>query len=245
VAKWVGFDNYKVLLSYDAFWTMLGNSAFYWVAHAAPMLFSALILAVIAHKKVVRWSAGFQSVVFLPQLRATVAAAMVFQNLFGESYGAVNALLGVAIPWLTDPFIAKCTVVIVLIWRNTGYWFVIFLAALTSIPPEMDEAAKIDGANARQRFWYVTMPMLRPTLLFAVLVDAIVTLRLFAEPNVLLGQFGTLAPASMAPVLNLIVEQIKGGQFGLASAAGWLLFLVIAGVSFMIARVLREKEYRA
>jgi len=83
---------------------------------------------------------------------------------------------------------------------------------------------------------------MRPTLIFAVLVDAIVTLRLFAEPNVLAGKSGTLAPDPVAPVLNLIVQNIRGGQFGLAAAFGWLLFLVIAAMSVIVLRLMRQRN---
>ena len=105
----------------------------------------------------------------------------------------------------------------------------------------MNEAAAIDGAGFWQRLWSITLPLLRPTLIFAVLVDAIVTLRLFAEPNVLLGKGGQLASAGAAPLLNLVVEQMRAGQFGGAAATGWLMFVLIAGITFAMFRLMRER----
>jgi ABC-type sugar transport system permease subunit len=240
--QWVGLNNYAVVLNYDAFWLMLHNSVFYWVAHAVPMMTIAFLLAVLVHSMLARWLRLFKAVIFLPQMLATVAAALLFQNFFGTRYGVLDSLLGVEIPWLTDPNLAPWTVVVMLIWQNTGYWFVIFLAGLTTIDPEIDDAARIDGASELQRLARITLPLMRPTLIFAVLVDAIVTLRLFAEPNVLAGRPGTLAPDAVAPVLNLIVQNIRGGQFGLAAAIGWLLFLVIAAMSFVMFRIMRQRN---
>lgn len=240
VARWVGLENYRVVLGYDAFWTMLGNTLFYWVAHAVPMMALALLLAVVVQRKTIRWANSFKTLVFLPQVLASVATALLFQNIFGTHYGLVDQLLGVDTPWLTDPALSRWTVVALLVWRGTGYWFIVFLAGLTTIAPEIDEAAAIDGATGWQRLWRITLPLLRPTLLFAVLVDAIVTLRLFAEPNVLLGKAGSLAPTSAAPLLNLVVEQMRGGQFGAAAATGWLLFVLIALLTFMMFRLMRE-----
>ena len=240
--QWVGLNNYAVVLNYGAFWLLLRNSVFYWVAHAVPMMTIAFLLAVLVHSKLVRWPKLFKAVIFLPQMLATVAVALLFQNIFGTRYGVLDSLFGVQIPWLTDPNLAPWTVVIMLIWQNTGYWFVIFLAGLTTIDPEIDDAARIDGASELQRLARVTLPLMRPTLIFAVLVDAIVSLRLFAEPNVLAGRPGSLAPDEIAPVLNLIVQNIRGGQFGLAAAVGWLLFLVIAALSFVMFRIMHQRH---
>ncbi len=241
VARWVGLDNYSVMLGYDAFWTMLGNTVFYWVAHAVPTMALAFLLAVLVQRQAIGWTRTFKTLVFLPQMLASVATALVFQNIFGPHYGLVDRLLGFDTPWLTDPTLSRWTVVAVLIWRSTGYWFIVFLAGLTTIAPEVDEAAAIDGAGAWQRLWRITLPLMRPTLVFAVLVDAIVTLRLFAEPNVLLGKAGALAPTAAAPLLNLVVEQMRGGQFGGAAATGWLLFLLIAALTFAMFRIMRER----
>jgi len=240
--RWVGLDNYAVILNYDVFWRLLRNSAFYWIAHSIPMMLIAFLLAILVHSKVAPWLRWFKAIIFLPQMLATVAAALLFQNIFGTRYGVLDSILGIQIPWLTDSTLAPWTVVVVLVWRDTGYWFIIFLAGLTTINPEINDAARIDGASGLQRLVRITLPLMRPTLIFAILVDAIVTFRLFAEPNVLAGRPGTLAPDAIAPVLNLIVQNIRGGQFGLAAAIGWLLFLVIACVSFIMFRVMRQRD---
>jgi ABC-type sugar transport system permease subunit len=240
--RWVGLDNYAVILNYHTFWLLLRNSVFYWIAHSIPMMLIAFLLAILVHSKLAPWLKLFKAVIFLPQMLATVAAALLFQNFFGTRYGVLDSLLGIEIPWLTSQSLAPWTVVAMLIWRDTGYWFIIFLAGLTTINPDIDDAARIDGASELQRLLRITIPLMRPTFVFAFLVDAIVTLRLFAEPNVLAGKSGALAPDFVAPVLNLIVQNIRGGQFGLAAAIGWLLFIVIAAISFVMFRVMRERN---
>ena len=135
VVRWAGLDNYRYILAYDAFWQMLGNTLFYWVAHAVPMMALALLLAVVVQQQVIRWSSTFRTLVFVPQILASVATALVFQNIFATRYGLMDRLLGIDIPWLTDPALSRWTVVFVLVWRATGYWFVVFLAGLTTIPP--------------------------------------------------------------------------------------------------------------
>jgi len=241
-AQFVGLRNYIAILLYPTFWMEIRNVVFYWIAHAVPMMAIAFFLALLINSKVVPLKRFFKPVLFVPQLIATVAAGLLFQNFFGTQYGILNSLLGLEIPWLQDMVLAKWTTVFMLIWRGTGYWIVIFLAGMTSINPEMNEAAIVDGANTWQRLILITIPLMRNTFLFAFVVDAIVTLRLFTEPNILGGRAGMLAPPEMAPVLNLVVQNLQHAQFGRSSAVGWLLFILIAVVSLVQFRLLQDKE---
>jgi ABC-type sugar transport system permease subunit len=241
-ALWLGLGNYRNILNYSVFWAEMRNVFFYWVAHALPMMPFAFLLAVLVNSKLVVHKHAFKPIIYMPQVVASVASALLFQNFFGTKYGILNTLLGAEIPWLTDPVLARWVVVFLLVWRGTGYWFVVFLAGLTSINEEVMEAAIVDGANTWQRVTRVTVPLMRDTFLFAFVVDAIVSLRLFAEPNVLAGKPGTLASVWMAPVVNLIVENVRSAQFGQAASVGWLLFVVTAFISWVQFRMLRERE---
>jgi ABC-type sugar transport system permease subunit len=238
-ASFVGLDNYARALNYHVFWTTLKNTLFYWIAHAIPMIAIAFMLAVLVNSKLVarKHKQIFKPLIFLPQVVAAVAGALVFQNFFGTHTGALNSMLGTAIPWLEDMRLARWAVVILMVWRSIGYWFIIFLANLTSINERVLDASSIDGASAFQQLIYITIPLMRKTFLFAFLVDAIVSLRLFAEPNVLCGRAGSLAPVPMAPLLNLLVSNIRGARFGDAAAVGWLLFaltLLITAIQKLI-----------
>lgn len=235
-ATFVGMENYLSVLQYHVFWTELGNTLFYWAAHALPLLIIAFLLACLVRWKFIRGAKIFKPIIFLPNILAIVAVSLVFQNLFATQYGVVNQLFHITLPWLETAALSRWVVVLLLIWRNLGFWFVIFLAGLTTISPALDEAATIDGATAWQRLRFVTLPLMRPIFFFAVLYDAITSMRLYTEPNVLTAG-GSLAQPDAAPVLNLLVTNLNAGSFGASSAVGWLLFvvtIVVAGVIFGI-----------
>ncbi len=241
-ASWTGLGNYRAMLTYKVFWGELGNTVFYWVAHVSLMMIFAFGLALIFHSKVIPHIRIFKPIIFLPQIVAAAAASLIFRNFFGSEYGVLNHLLGTNIGWLTDMQIARWAVVIMLVWRGTAYWFVVYLAGLTTINPEVLEAATVDGASAWQRIIQVTIPLMRNTFLFAFVVSAISSFRLFTEPNVLVGTMGSLAPVDVAPILNSVVQSIRDARFGAAAAVGWLVFVLIAAVSFVQFRILAEEE---
>jgi len=128
-----------------------------------------------------------------------------------------------------------------LIWRGLGFWFVVFLAGLTSINPEVEEAALVDGAVTWQRLRYVVVPLLRNVFLFAFVIDAIGSMRLYTEPNVLTAGPGVADP-EVAPMLNLLVSNLNDGNFGQSAAVGWLLFLVTIGISVFQFGIFRASE---
>jgi ABC-type sugar transport system permease subunit len=244
-ARFVGLRNYEATLNYHVFWTTLSNTLFYWIVHAIPLLAFAFLLAVFVRSKLVPFKSFFKPIFFIPQIVAIVAASLVFQSLFGTQYGVINNLLGVNIPWLQDATLSKLVIVILLIWRSVGFWFVVFLAGLTSISPEIDDAATIDGANWLQRLLFITIPLMRPIFLFAFVIVAINSFQLFTEPNVLLARGGALAPTDVAPLLNLMLTNLRGGLFGQASAVSWILFVLVAIASVIQFRLFQENGAEA
>jgi ABC-type sugar transport system permease subunit len=236
-AKFIGLNNYLATLNYHVFWTMVGNTVFYWLAHVLPMMTIAFLLAILVRSRLVRAKGLVKPIIFMPNIVAIVAASLVFQNLFGTQYGVINAILGTQIAWLQDPTLAKLVVVILLIWKNVGFWFVVFLAGLTSTNPDVEDAARIDGASGWQRLRHVTIPLLRPIFLFAFVIDAIGSFQIFTEPNVLMARGGSLAPPETAPLLNLLVTNLGAGNFGQASAVSWILFLIVAVASLVQYRL--------
>ncbi len=239
-ATFLGFQNYQSILTYHVFWTMLRNTIFYWLAHVIPLMVFAFLLAVLVRSKLVRWKSFFKPVIFLPNVIAVVASALVFQSLFGTQYGVLNSLLGAQIPWLQDPRLTRYVVVLLLVWRGVGWWFVIFLAGLTAINTEVEEAALVDGASAWQQMRHITLPLMRNTFLFAFVMDAISSFRLFTEVNVLVGTGGGLAPVAVAPILNLLLSNLRGAQFGMSAAVGWILFVLVVAVTYIQFRLFQE-----
>jgi len=204
----------------------------------------AFLLALLVRSDLVKGKRFWKPVIFLPNVIAVVASALVFQSLFGTQYGVINTIFGTEVPWLQDTTLTRYIVVLLLVWRGVGWWFVIFLAGLTSISPEVEEAALVDGASPWQQLLYVTLPLMRNTFLFAFVIDAIGSFRLFTEPNVLVSR-GGIAPDAVAPLLNLLLGNLRDARFGQASAVGWLLFVIVVAVTFVQFRVFRETTEEA
>jgi ABC-type sugar transport system permease subunit len=243
VARWVGLQNYAALLQSPSFWQSVGNTTFYWLVPIVPLLGGAFLLALLVRSRTSRLASVYKPLLFVPQIMAPVAAALVWRVILSDQ-GVINSVLGLDVNWATDPVASRWGVVLLLLWRGIGWYFVIFLAGLTGVPRELLEAAELDGATAWQRVRYIYLPLMRPIFLFAIVIDTIGSLQLFTEPNLLLGTAlsSAGAPAYAAPLMNQVINNISGGQFGLAAAVGWLMFIAIGIFSFVQFRLLRERE---
>lgn len=238
IARSAGISNYISILQYHVFWTELWNTIFYWLAHAIPLIPLAFFLAFLIRSRFIRGQRFWKPLIFLPQVMTIVAVSLVFQTLFSTQYGVVNQLFHLHIAWLEEYSITRWVVVLLLIWQGLGFWFVVFLAGLTSIDPTLEEAAIVDGASVWQRLWYVIIPLMRNIFLFAFAIDAIGSMRLYTQPNVLVSR-ASLADPSIAPVLNLLVGNLQGGSFGQSAAVGWLLFIVTIFITALMFGIFR------
>jgi ABC-type sugar transport system permease subunit len=240
--KFVGFENYVSLLTYSTFWQTVSNTLFYFVAHFAPVMIISFLLAVLMHSKILG-PAGkiLKPLIFMPQIVAMVSAALTWRIILATHNGVVNQILGTQIPFLTEAPITRWCVVLLMMWRQIGWFMVIYLAGLTTINDEISDAAKIDGATGWQSLIYVTIPMMKPIFMFAFMTDCINSFKIFTQPNVLVAPNVTM-PTDMAPVMNILLSNIKGGSFGMASASGWLLFIMILIVSALQLGLFKRKE---
>jgi len=130
-------------------------------------------------------------------------------------------------------------------WRATGWYMVVFLAGLTTISDELHDAAKIDGANAIQRIFRVVLPIMRPIFLFAFVMNGIGSIKLFAEPNVLLAtssSSGALTNPNVMTLMNVLVMNIRGASFGMAAAVGWIVFIIVALITIIQFKLLGSRE---
>ncbi len=237
----VGLSNYISILQYHVFWTELWNTLFYWLAHALPLIPLAFFLAFLVRSKFIKAKWFWKPVIFLPQVMTIVAVSLVFQTLFSTQYGVVNTIFHTNIPWLENYALTRWVVVFMLIWQGLGFWFVVFLAGLTSIDPSLEEAAIVDGASVWQRLRYIIIPLMRNVFLFAFAIDAIGSMRLYTQPNVLVSR-ASLADPSVAPLLNLLVTNLQGGSFGQSAAVGWLLFIITIIITAILFGIFRLTE---
>ena len=174
--SFVGLAQYQFLVTDDRFWNAVGNTFIIWILSTVPMLFLAMAIAFLLHQNI-RFTPLYRVAFFLPNVTSMVAMAIVFGSVFSDTFGLVNSAmtaLGLdAVPWLSSPWGIKITIAAMVIWRFTGYNAIIYLAGLQSIPTDLYDAAKVDGANLAQVFFRITVPMLRPIILFTVITSTI------------------------------------------------------------------------
>ncbi len=233
----VGMQNYQVLLRDPTFYKSLLNTTYVWIGSVPPMILLALVFAAILNSRFVRFRNLFRTVYFLPVVTSLVITGLVFGQLFSMSFGLVNsALEALGLPafnWLNDPTWMKIILVLALLWRWTGNDMVIMLAGLQSIPNDLYEAARVDGATDVQSFWHITIPLMRPVILFDAIISTIGTFNLFAEPYVLFGQGGAMNQAAVVTGTFLYQNSFRYFKFGYASAIAWVLAAIILALSML------------
>ena len=239
--RFVGLGNYRELLANPLFWQALGNTLYFVVVGVPLSITASLGAALLLDARVARFKAFFRTALFAPVVTTLVATAVIWRYLLHARYGLINYALGEVgvspIDWLGDPHWAMPAIILFAVWKNFGYNMIIFMAGLQTIPEDLYEAARIDGASAIRRFWHVTLPGLAPTIVVVSLLTITGYLQLFAEPYVM-TQGG---PAqSTVSVLYFMYEQgFKWWSLGTASAVAFLLFglmLAVTVVQMVIAR---------
>lgn len=241
--RFVGIDNYLGLLQNPLFWKTLGNTLYFVVVGVPLSVALSLGAALLLHSKLGRLKPFFRTAFFAPVVTTVVAVAVIWRYLFHTKYGLVNwglSSLGIdAIDWLGDPHWAMPTIILFAVWKNFGYNMIIFLAGLQSIPEDLYEAARIDGAGTWKQFRHVTLPMLGPVLLLVSILTMAGYFQLFAEPYVM-TQGGPLE--STKSVLYLMYEEgFKWWNLGNASAVAFLLFVLMVATTSGLLWFARRK----
>ncbi|NUR17774.1 MAG: sugar ABC transporter permease [Dermatophilaceae bacterium] len=238
----IGFDNFTKALSDPIFRKAAANTAYFVLVGVPLTLVLALAAALALDKGITRFRAIFRLGFYMPVITSIVAVAVVWRFLLQDPGGLINTVLGwvgISGPnWLGDPDWSMPALIIMAAWRNFGTAMIIFLAGLQAVPAELHEAAAIDGANAWKRFRHVTLPLLRPTMLFVMVTTSIGYLQVFEEPFVM-TKGGPLN--STMTVSYYTYQQFGFGNYGLASAMSYLIFVVIAIVTAIQFRLLRER----
>ncbi|HCT80431.1 MAG TPA: ABC transporter permease [Micromonosporaceae bacterium] len=244
----VGLQNYNELLNDSMFWNALANTASIWVLSTVPQLILALLLAHVLNNRL-RGQTFWRTGLLLPNITSVVAVAIIFGQLFGRDYGMINWVLGLFgaghIDWQAGTASSHIAISAMVIWRWTGYNALIYLAAMQAVPESLHEAATIDGATSLQRLWRITIPAIRPTIIFTVVVSTIGGLQVLAEPLLFGGGGLTGGSDRQFQTLSLYLYETGFGHFdfGYASATAWLMFLIIAvaaGANFLWIRLIRR-----
>jgi cellobiose transport system permease protein len=234
VNGWAGFDNYVKLFHDGDFWHALVNTLGIFVLSTVPQLLLALIIASLLNRRL-RFRTGLRVGVLLPYITPLAASTLIFQQLFGHDFGIINSMLGGVglgpVDWQGNRLASWVAIATMVDWRWTGYNALIYLAAMQSVPRDLYEAAALDGAGPWRQLWRITVPMIKPTLIFTVVLATIGQMQLFTEPLLFNekvsdatggtdGQFNTVA-------LLIYKTGWKDLNLGYAAAMAWALFVMI------------------
>lgn len=250
--RFVGLENFRFILElsrFNDFWQALGNTFWIGIVSGLAQHLVALPLAFILVLVLKRWRHPFTMAYFLPYITSAVAIALVFNTMFGTQYGIINqALISLSrsswtswlfghladdlpINWLGRRENIRPAIAILVFWRYFGWNMVLYSAGLATIPKEYYEAAAVDGANLWQRFWHISLPLLRPITFFAVSLTIIGNMQLFDEPFILVGPTGGVGGAGLTAAMYLYREGFSYNSMGTAAAVSWVLFVIIAALT--------------
>ncbi len=244
--KWVGLGNYQRLMGDAVWWQSVYNSIWLLVVTSINLVL-ALALAFILNSGLIKFKELYRAAFFAPIVASSVAVALLFTALFGLHYGLLNYVLGWVgvgpIDWLGNPRWVKPSIALVVIWRTFGWNTVMYLAGLQSIPTDLYEAARVDGARWTDIFLRITIPLLRPVITFTVILTIIGGLQLFEEPLMLCGGTTVSAPgctnlSGLTVIVNLYNTAFNYVQFGYAAAMSVALFVIIIVFSAVYQRTL-------
>ncbi|MEO3854148.1 sugar ABC transporter permease [Acrocarpospora sp. B8E8] len=242
-ATFVGLGNYSYLLSSPDFWASLGNSAVMWVLIVPIQVVAGLGAAVLLANAKLRLRGFFRVAFIAPFVTPLVAMAQVWIVVFDTDYGLVNHVLNLVglsdVGWLTSTTWSKPTLALLVLWKTTGFAIIILLAGLQAVPGQVYEAASLDGASRWRQFWSLTVPLVRRSIAFLVVVQTLAVFQMFAEPFVVTqgGPYGSTETAGL-----YLYDHISASDLGTGAANSFLLVLLVFGLSLGAVRLLRPKD---
>ncbi|MFK0099541.1 carbohydrate ABC transporter permease [Streptomyces sp. NPDC091040] len=242
-ANFVGFDNYTALFDDPKFMRALFNTCYFVVLGVPLTIGSGLVAAVLLNSGIDRFRTFFRVGFYVPVVTAIVAVAVIWRFVLDPSEGLIAGLgaqLGFSTPdFLASKALAMPSLIVMAVWRNMGTAMVLFLAGLQAIPVEVREAAKLDGAGAFQEFRRITVPLLRPTMLYVAVMTTIGFLNVFEEPFVMTD--GGPGDSTLTVSLHMYKEGFSFFHMGSASAMAYVLFTIVLAVTLLQFRLLKDK----
>ena len=234
--SFLGLDNWKKVFGSDLFWLSMGNTVIFAAIATSFRVVLGLALSSALYSKLIKYKSLYRILYYLPTITPLVAVTFVWKFIFDPQIGLLDKLLQTNINWLFDSKYAMIAILILTIWKDFGYAVIIFLGGLYSLPRDCYEAAEVDGANSMQRFRWVTLPLLKPTVLFIVITSLISYFQTYI-PVMVLTQGGPGTATYLSSYL-IFDEAFTKYNFGYASALSFVLFVFIAimtGISFKVS----------
>jgi multiple sugar transport system permease protein len=240
--RFVGLENYTRLVENPLFWKAMSNTLLFVVIGTPFVVALSLCAAILVNSRWLAWRPVWRVALFAPYVTTLVATAVVWRYLLHTRYGLVNYLLSLAgiapIDWLGSPIASLPAILLFVGWKTFGYNMIIFLAALQTVPRELDEAARIDGAGWLARLRHVTLPAIAPTVLLVSVLTVAAMFQLFAEPYVMTQ--GGPAQSTVTILYFMYEEGFKWWNLGSGAAVAVLLFLCILGVTLVQLRLAKR-----
>lgn len=240
--RWIGLENYTRLLGNPLFWQAMKNTVLFAVIGVPLSIAASLGAALLLNTRTVKWRPMWRVIFFAPFVTTLVATAVLWNYLLNTRYGVINwALTSLGLPavdWLGDPSTSIPAILLFVVWKTFGYNMLIFLAVLQTVPDELHEAARIDGAGPWSRFRHVTLPAIAPTLLLVSIISVAGFFQLFAEPYVMTQ--GGPAQSTVTVLYFMYEEGFKWWNLGSASAVAFVLFVCIFAVTMLQLAVSRR-----
>lgn len=244
----VALRNYVRLFEDDAFWAALRNN-FYFVAIVTPVQSAfALLLALLVNQKL-SGARFFRTIYFMPVATTMAVVAVIWSLLYAPDAGVINRFVGLITlgavgpqDWLRDPALVMPAIMLMSIWQGVGFQMLVFLAGLQSIPIDLYEAARLDGATVKQQFFYITLPMLKNTTIFVLITTTIYAFQLYTQAQIIASS-GASAPVDSfrTMVMLMVHEGFRNGKIGYASAISVVFFVIVLAVS-LLQRILIKEE---
>ena len=241
---WIGIQNFQQMLLHDQlFFKSLSVTAIYALLSVPLSMLFAFLLALLLNQKI-KGRAIFRTIFYLPSTVPVIASSVLWVWLFNPEFGLLNAILtSYGIPkqqWIYDENTVLASLILMNLW-GVGPMMIIFLAGLQGIPKHLYEAVEVDGGKAIHKLWYITIPMMTPTILFNLILSTIETSQVFTQPYIMTQ--GGPNNASLLYVLYLYRKAFQEYKMGYASGLAWVFFVIIAAISFLILRTSRRWVY--
>ena len=237
----IGLQNYVNLFQDNDFLLALRNTALLLLLSGPLTVGGGLLMAVVLNNHLLRGRAIFRTIFYLPLVVSLVVTAQVFNLLLGNPFGLVNEILArlgfERVNFLNEPSLSLPVLTLLIFWKYVGNDLIIMLAGLQAIPAELGKAAMVDGANPRQVFWHITLPLMRPVILFDIVLSTINTFNMFAEPYNLFGTTGGVNQSGLVAGLLLYRTSFFHFKFGYGSAMAYIIGIIVFILSLIQLRV--------